>query len=83
MRCTICNHTESYPEARVAVAQAVRQSACDVHFVARAVQRLPLGTTDPAVVRRLSKIDVNLRVRGHPPSSGSTSPASASRWSTC
>ncbi len=36
----------------------------ETHFVARAVQRLALGTTYPAVAARLAAVDHNLRGRG-------------------
>ncbi len=39
----------------------------ETHFVARAVQRLPLGTTYPHVARRLAELDRRLRELGHPP----------------
>lgn len=36
----------------------------ETHFVARAVQRLALGTTYPAVAARLAEVDRKLRARG-------------------
>ncbi len=39
----------------------------EVHYVARMVQRLPLGTTYPEVARRLAEMDCRLRAMGHYP----------------
>ena len=49
---------EQRPHGRV-------QVGGEVHFVARVVQRLALGTTYPAVARRLSEVDRRLRAMGH------------------